>query len=129
MVKLASIFIIFISFYWKLTIQDLPCSCTLPFNWNSFSIVLREELVLAKGNCYTFLNRSTSHFGCHCHTTSNFNLSVAVCSFWTLYHKKTINQPYPDNIDERANVVRRKFLKFADNFDTLKQKKKKIFFF
>ena len=33
----------------------------------------------------------------------------------------------PDNIDERANAVRRKFSKFADNFGILKQTNKKIF--
>ena len=33
----------------------------------------------------------------------------------------------PDNIDEHANAVRRKCSRFADNFDTLKQKE--FFFF
>ena len=28
----------------------------------------------------------------------------------------------PANIDECVNAIRRKFLKFADNFDTLKHK-------
>ena len=36
--------------------------------------------------------------------------------------------PDPDNTDECANAVRRKFSKFADNFDTLKQKTRQFFF-
>ena len=44
--------------------------------------------------------------------------------WWNIYLEFKIYyiKADPDSIDERANTVRRKFSKFADNFDTLKQK-------